>query len=174
MKTETNLNRRMKHLTFLTLMTLLAFAAPLHAGTEGTVKESPVYRYTVYGDIPVAETAFAEEHCLGPEISPRWNTFLRNYTHEYRVETGLSGSGVEIRKPALFNAVERADRHVRRLLRKGRCSREEAVRLMAHILDCANVLCFEEDTAALEQAAREARSGEAVLALFSQVELVRK
>ena len=45
---------------------------------------------------------------------------------------------------------------------------------MSHILDCANVICFESDTENIEKAAREAKSGEDVVALFNKVELVEK
>ena len=137
-------------------------------------KAAPEYQYTVYGEIPVAETTFEEEHFLGNAISPKWNTFLKNYTHEYTVEVGFSNSGVELLKPAIYNAVERANRYVKKSLKKGLFSRDEAIRIMSHILDCANVICFESDTENIEKAAREAKSGEDVVALFNKVELVEK
>lgn len=134
---------------------------------------APDFRYMVYGEIPVAETSFMEEHFLGAEVTSRWNTFLKNYTHEYEVEVGFSGSGVELVKPSIYNAVERANKYVKKQLKKKLLSREEAVRIMSHVLDCANVICFESDTEKIEKAAREAKSGEDVLRLFGRVELVK-
>lgn len=136
-------------------------------------KAAPEFQYTVYGEIPVAETTFEEDHFLGEAISEKWNTFLKNYTHEYTVEVGFSGSGVELVKPAIYNAVERANKYVRKSLKKGLFSKDEAVRIMSHVLDCANVICFEGDTENIEKAAREAKSGEEAVALFNKVELVR-
>lgn len=136
-------------------------------------KAAPEFRYTVYGEIPVADTAFEEEHFLGEAISAKWNTFLNNYTHEYTVEVGFSDSGVELVKPAIYNAVGRANKYVRKSLKKGLFSKDEAIHIMSHVLDCANVICFEGDTENIEKAAREAKSGEEVLKLFNKVELVR-
>ena len=39
------------------------------------------------------------------------------------------------------------------------------------ILDCANVICFEEDTEAFEKKAKEAKTGEEVIDLFNRVKL---
>ncbi len=137
-------------------------------------KAAPVFQYTVYGDIPVAETLFEEEHYLGDAISPKWNTFLSNYTHEYSVEIGFTDSGVELLKPAIYNAVERANKYVRKSLKKGLISKNEAIRIMAHVLDCANVICYEPDTENVEEAAKAAHSGEEVLAFFDKIELVQR
>ena len=52
-------------------------------------------------------------------------------------------------------------------------TKAEAVNTMSHILDCANVICFENDTKKIEDAAKQAKTGEDVVRLFEKVELVR-
>ena len=52
-------------------------------------------------------------------------------------------------------------------------TRDEAVETMSHILDCANVICFEDGTEKFEDAAKAAKNGEDVIRLFEKVELVR-
>jgi len=141
--------------------------------TETNVTSETTFSYTVYGEIPTAQTAFEEEHFLGGSLNSRWNTFLANYTHEYKVEVGLSHSGTEIIKPRIYHAVMRANKYVKKSLKKKSMSSEEAILALTHILDCANVICFEEGTTALEEAAQEAKTGEEVLALFQKVKLVR-
>lgn len=131
------------------------------------------FSFKVYGEIPTAQTAFEEDHFLGSVLNSRWNTFLANYTHEYKVEVGLSHSGTEIIKPRIYHAVMRANKYVKKALKKKIISSEEALLALTHILDCANVICFEEGTTAFEEAAQEAKTGEEVLALFQKVELVR-
>ncbi len=131
------------------------------------------YQYTIYGEIPVAHLTFEEEHYLGKSVSSKWNTFLANYTHEYNVEIGLSNSGTEIIKPSIYNAVEHANKYIKKALKKGTLTHEKAVALMNHILDCANVICFENDSERFEDAAKKARNGEEAVKLFEQVKLIR-
>ena len=102
----------------------------------------------------------------------KWNTFLCNYTHTYDVEVGLSASGTEFRKPAVFKAVERVNKYVKKSFKSHQMTREEATRIMTHVLDCANIICLENDTAALEQAAGDTRTAEEALAFFDQIKLI--
>lgn len=140
---------------------------------DGDDSRTAIYEYTVYGEIPETHPVFEEEHYLGKAISAKWNTFLANYTHEYNVEIGLSSSGTEIVKPAIYNAVENANKYVKKALKKGQLTNAKAIDLMGHILDCANVLCFENDSKSFEEAAKKARNGEEAVRLFEQVKLVK-
>ena len=79
------------------------------AVTAAESKPDIEYTFRTYGDIPVAKTAFEEEHYLGNDVSKKWNTFIANYRHEYSVSVGLSNSGYEFVKPAVYNAVQRAN-----------------------------------------------------------------
>lgn len=134
--------------------------------------ETPAsYTFMVYGDIPVAKTVFEENHYLGDAISTKWNTFIANYTYTYDVEVGLSNTGTELRKPVVYKAVERANKYVKKALKSGRMSNDEAVAIMSHTLDCANVICFEDETVEFEAAAKAAKTGEEVVALFRKVKL---
>ena len=124
------------------------------------------------GEIPNVKPAFDEEHFLGGEITKKWNTFLCNYTHTYEVEVGLSSSGTEFRKPAVFKAVERVNKYVKKSYKSQHMTKEEAIRIMSHVLDCANIICLESDTAALEEAAGDANTAEEALAFFDHVKLI--
>lgn len=124
------------------------------------------------GEIPNVKPAFDEEHFLGSEITKKWNTFLCNYTHTYEVEVGLSSSGTEFRKPAVFKAVERVNKYVKKSYKSQHMTKEEAIRIMSHVLDCANIICLESDTAALEEAAGDANTAEEALAFFDHIKLI--
>lgn len=124
------------------------------------------------GEIPNVKPAFDEEHFLGGEITKKWNTFLCNYTHTYEVEVGLSSSGTEFRKPAVFKAVERVNKYVKKSYKSQHMTKEEAIRIMSHVLDCANIICLESDTAALEEAAGDAKTAEEALAFFDHIKLI--
>ena len=124
------------------------------------------------GEIPNVKPAFDEEHFLGGEITKKWNTFLCNYTHTYEVEVGLSSSGTEFRKPAVFKAVERVNKYVKKSYKSQHMTKEEAIRIMSHVLDCANIICLESDTADLEEAAGDANTAEEALAFFDHIKLI--
>ena len=124
------------------------------------------------GEIPNVKPAFDEEHFLGGEITKKWNTFLCNYTHTYEVEVGLSSSGTEFRKPAVFKAVERVNKYVKKSYKSQHMTKEEAIRIMSHVLDCANIICLESDTAAWEEAAGDANTAEEALAFFDHIKLI--
>jgi len=134
-------------------------------------KAEKQFIFNVYGDLPVMEPVFEEEHFLGNPVTGKWNTFNTTYTHVYEVSVGLSGSGVEIRKPAIYNAVQKVNKHLKKELKSKKINKDEAMRLMSHILDCANVISMEPDTEKFESAASEAKTPEQIIALFNTVEL---
>ena len=157
----------MKVRLFLMAALLMAVAAQMDA------QEKKEFTLEVYGgEIPDVKPAFEEEHFLGGEITRKWNTFLCNYTHTYEEEVGLSVSGTEFRKPAVCKAVERVNKYVKKSFKSHQMTRAEATRIMTHVLDCANIICLENDTAALEQAAGDTRTAEEALAFFDQIKLI--
>ena len=56
-------------------------------------------------------------------------------------------------------------------LKKEEVSREVATSNMAHILDCANVMCFDDNSKSFEEAVKSADEPEEIIALFNQVTL---
>lgn len=153
----------------------LFLIAALLMGTVAHMAAQDKKEFTleVYGgEIPNVKPAFEEEHFLGGEITKKWNTFLCNYTHTYEVEVGLSSSGTEFRKPAVFKAVARVNKYVKKSYKSQHMTKEEATRIMSHVLDCANIICLESDTAALEDAAGDANTAEEALAFFDHIKLI--
>lgn len=153
----------------------LFLIAALLMGTVAHMAAQDKKEFTleVYGgEILNVKPAFDEEHFLGGEITKKWNTFLCNYTHTYEVEVGLSSSGTEFRKPAVFKAVERVNKYVKKSYKSQHMTKEEAIRIMSHVLDCANIICLESDTAALEETAGDANTAEETLAFFDHIKLI--
>lgn len=159
--------KKMKVRLFLIAALLMGTVVPMAA------QDKKEFTLKVYGgEIPNVKPAFEEEHFLGGEITKKWNTFLCNYTHTYEVEVGLSSSGTEFRKPAVFKAVERVNKYVKKSYKSQHMTKEEAIRIMSHVLDCANIICLESDTAALEDAAGDANTAEEALAFFDHIRLI--
>lgn len=153
--------------------TILIAALLMGTVAHMAAQDKKEFTLEVYGgEIPNVKPAFDEEHFLGGEITKKWNTFLCNYTHTYEVEVGLSSSGTEFRKPAVFKAVERVNKYVKKSYKSQHMTKEEAIRIMSHVLDCANIICLESDTAALEETAGDANTAEEALAFFDHIKLI--
>lgn len=131
----------------------------------------PTFIFQVYGDIPEKKPTFEEEHFLGNAIASKWNPFLANYTQEYEMKVGLSNSVIEIQKPAIYNAVTKVNKHLKKIIRKGLISESDAQQKLGHILDCANVICFENETREFEQALLDSKEPSDIIALFETVVL---
>ena len=127
--------------------------------------------FDVYGEIPTTKPVFEAEHYLGSDITGKWNTFIQNYTHEYDVTIGFTDSSVEILKPSIYKAVNKVNKYYKKALKKEEVSREVATFNMGHILDCANVMCFDDNSKSFEEALKSADEPEEIIALFNQVTL---
>ena len=133
-------------------------------------KPKATFIFDVYGEIPTTKPVFETEHYLGSDITGKWNTFIQNYTHEYDVTIGFTDSSVEILKPSIYKAVNKVNKY-KKALKKEEVSREVATSNMAHILDCANVMCFDDNSKSFEEAVKSADEPEEIIALFNQVTL---
>lgn len=134
-------------------------------------KPKATFIFDVYGEIPTTKPVFETEHYLGSDITGKWNTFIQNYTHEYDVTIGFTDSSVEILKPSIYKAVNKVNKYYKKALKKEEVSREVATSNMAHILDCANVMCFDDNSKSFEEAVKSADEPEEIIALFNQVTL---
>ena len=160
----------MKNLFYvLTGFILIAGVSPICAQKSASDKETH-YTLTVYNDNSQSNT-FDEEHPLCNTLNGSWNMFSTNYRRVSKVSTGFSGQTVEIQKPAIYNAVVKADKYIRKAVGKGEIQKEEAVSMLKHILDCANALAFEHDTKLFEKEIASAKTPELIIRFFSQVEL---
>lgn len=158
----------------VSVVIMMAFCGQAVLASVRVEKDEPAYVFEYYGEIPVVEPVFAEEHEFGTGISEKWNTFLQNYTREYDVTVGFTDTSFELVKPTIYKAVIKADKYYRKALRKKTMGRDEAIAGLAHVLDCANVLCFEEQSGDFETALKTADNAEEIVALFQQVSLIRK
>ena len=63
------------------------------------------------------------------------------------------------------------NKYFKNALKKGSITKEEACQQMSHVLDCANIICTEENTSDFEQAVSNAKTPEEIITLFESVEL---
>lgn len=134
----------------------------------------PYIKYTLesYGNSINTKIVFQDEHYLGDSISIKWNLFLKNYKRVYEQTVGLSGSTVEIAKPTVFNAVSKINNYYKKLFKNGTLSKETLIANMSHILDCANLLCYEDDTKKIEYDIKNAKDPNDILQVFKSIEII--
>jgi hypothetical protein len=135
--------------------------------------ETAEARYTLdsYGSTTKLKTAFEDEHFLGGETSLKWNLFQQNYKRVYEQTVGLSGSSVEIIKPTVFNAVNKVNNYYKKLLNSNPENKEQVRNILNHILNCANLLCFEENTKQIEAELKKAKSGQEIVQVFASIHI---
>ena len=145
------------------------------ATTEKRPATKPaVYKLNVYGDIPSVKPTFEEDHFIGEALKEKWNTFNANYNREYEVSIGFSDSGKEIIKPIIYNSVLKVNRYFKKEYKKGKLNKNSIIIELAHILDCSNILCMEEDTEKIEQELSNSSSPQQIADIFKRIELVRE
>lgn len=136
-------------------------------------EEATEFTFTVYGEIPVKKVDYAQPYYLD-ELETKWNTFIKNYTLVSEQSIGFSSTTVRFNKPVIYNAVQKINKYVRKAYKKKGMSRDEAEKIMNHVFDCANVVCFEPDTDSFEQAIDDSDSVEDMLAVFEHTHLIYK
>ena len=146
---------------------------PDNVETKVTANSSK-FSFTVYGEIPSVKVDYAQSHFLGEPIETKWNTFLKNYTQVSEQSIGFASTNVQFVKPVIYNAVQKVNKYLKKSVKKGLVSKDEATTIMNHVLDCANVVCFEPDTEAFEQAIDNAETREDIIRVFQNTELVFK
>lgn len=137
------------------------------------VSTTTTFKYVLdsYGITAKKDVVFAEDHFLGKEISDKWNMFMQNYKRVYEQSVGFSDSSVEIVKPVIFNAVNKINAYYKKMLKSASLSKTDMINGMGHVLDCANLLCYENDTRNIETDIKNAKSPEQMLQVFASIHI---
>jgi len=137
------------------------------ATAASTVKNNKTFHFV----LPANLSTTAEnpgDHFFGEEIAGKWAYLNSIYVRRQEVEVGFGAAHTEIYKPAVFNAINRLNRHYRR---QSEPNNATARAEFLHALNCAIAVFFEEDTDAFEQALSSVRKPEELLQVFQATEL---
>jgi len=132
-------------------------------------------KYTLdsYGSTQPLKNAFEVEHFLGDETSLKWNLFQQSYKRVYEQTVGFSGSSVEILKPTVFNAVIKVNNYYKKLVNNKTADKKQISDILNHILDCANLLCYEEDTKSIETDIKNAKTIPDIVLVFASIHIIQ-
>jgi len=144
----------------------------LDINSSGTSNNSAKYTLESYGGNTNTQSVFEDEHFLGGTTTIKWNQFLKNYKRVYEQTVGLSGSTVEIIKPTVFNAVNKINNYYKKIYKNEALNREAITLSLNHILDCANLLCYESDIKKIEQEIKNAKDTKEILLVFDSIKII--
>ena len=153
------------------LINVSANSAPTESSPSASGNVEAKYTLDSYGSTSGLKNAFEAEHFLGGETSLKWNLFQQNYKRVYEQTVGFSGSSVEILKPTVFNAVNKVNNYYKKLVNNNPENKEEATKVLNHILDCANLLCYEEDTKRIETDIKNAKTNQDIVLVFASIHI---
>lgn len=129
------------------------------------------YQIDVYTKTDYKPALFEEAHFLGPEIAVKWNNFQQKYKVVHEQSVGLTGKTVEIRKPAVYNAVNKINNYLKKSLKKGEITKSEVIRIMDHVLTCSIELYSEPDTLAIEKDIAASKNIADILNIFESIKI---
>ncbi len=133
---------------------------------------TPKYTLESYGTEAALKAAYMEEHFLGEAMARKWGLFVQNYKREYEQSVGFSNSSVEIIKPTVFNAVNKISGYLKKALKKGDIDTAQAYACLEHVLNCANLICYEENTKDIETEIKNAKTAEEIVKVFDSIRIV--
>ncbi len=146
-------------------------AAEASISTSSSVEAK--YTLDSYGSAANLKMVFEDEHFLGGETSLKWNLFQQNYKRVYEQTVGLSGSSFEIIKPTVFNAVNKVNNYYKKLLKGKEANKDQIAVALNHILDCANLLCYEEDTQKIEADIKNSKTSQDIIQVFASIQIIK-
>ncbi|MBA4409394.1 MAG: hypothetical protein Q8S54_09815 [Bacteroidota bacterium] len=107
------------------------------------------------------------EHAFGQKISEKLYLLESKYTYEVPIVPGNPQTRTMIRKPVIYDAVKKIERHLKKSVKKGEISKETASNDFNKVLDIAfNVLTAE--TESFEKAIGESNDANSLTNLFTK------
>lgn len=108
-------------------------------------------------------------HLLGDGVAKKMFAARKIYVRRYPASVGFTDNTIEIYKPAIYNAITRLDAYFRKAVRRHEMSVQEAAVAFSKCLDVAYLAFYEEQTADLELALKEAKAPGQLLAVFHSI-----
>lgn len=136
--------------------------------TKSDVTALPVFEFMASQrdiDLSSVSKELIGEHDFGQLISEKLYLFEAKYTYEIPSIPGNPQMRTMIRKPVIYEAVKKIERHLKKSVKKGDISVETASIDFNKVLDVAfNILTAETDS--FEKAIAESKNADSLSALF--------
>ncbi|MDQ3393361.1 MAG: hypothetical protein M3512_04520 [Bacteroidota bacterium] len=117
------------------------------------------------------ELSYYDSHFLGEEIAKKAQIIKNLYIKQNEVVIGFGNSHVEIQKPVIFNSLNKIESHLKKAVRKGKLSIEDASLKYSDYLKCVYVLYFEHNTEKLEAELQKAKDAGGLMEVFDSIKI---
>jgi polyhydroxyalkanoate synthesis regulator phasin len=113
-----------------------------------------------------------EKHDLGELVSKKFYLLDEKYTYEMPLVPGNPQSKTMVRKPVIYESVFKIEKYLKKSVKKGEMTLENAATIMHKVLDVANCIVT-IDSSSFEKEINQRKNPEALTQLFmNQVKLV--
>lgn len=173
--------------TFLILM-MVFFSCGLVSATGNDMLKEPespadriapdtteFFRFLSFTDesewqsIPLSKTG---SHFLGEEVARKFYLFKDLYTYKTPISPGNPAMRTVIRKPVVYNALNKMEKYLKKTTNKGDAQNSERLsNRLEHALDVA-IAIYSQESSNLESALKESNNPGEIMNVFSRVELV--
>lgn len=146
-----------------TLFVLLVFGIVLYG------QESYLFRNTLDDTANVnVNYSLASNHFLGDQVAKKMYLLKETYTYVEKGTPMSPGDKVIVRKPTIYYAVRKINKHYKKQIRKGRIEESKARKSMINILDKCFVI-FDQDTNEFESYLKGLKHSDDIVAAFDKV-----
>lgn len=140
-----------------------------------TASKLPVFEFrTSLTEQQISELSseLIESHDLGEMVSKKFYLLDSKYTYEVALVPGNPQSKTMVRKPVIYDSVYKIEKYLKKSLKKGEISLENATTIMNKVLDVANCI-LTVDTSNFEKEIDQRKNPQVLTQLFmNQVKLV--
>lgn len=155
----------------ITAQEALAMTSPSDTKTaKSNAPTLPVFEFRASSadiDLNSVSKDMIGEHAFGQSVSEKLYLLESKYTYEVPIVPGNPQTRTMIRKPAIYDAVKKIEKHLKKSVKKGAISAETASSDFNKVLDVAfNILTAE--TEGFEKAIEETNDANSLTNLFTK------
>jgi len=115
----------------------------------------------------IANPEDLEDHFLGREIAIKYLKFNNGYTYKAPIAPGNPATKTMFRKPAVYESVLKVEKYLKKEVKKGELTTEQAASAFGKVLDVANSTLY-LGTSELENRIREANGQQEIVDLYTK------
>ena len=149
----------------LAVTSVSTFKSSESAGSGITIFEFQTY--VTENDLISISQDLLQEHSFGPLVSRKLYLLQSKYTYQVPVVPGNPQTKTVIRKPVIYEAVQKIEHYLKKSVRKGIVSNEEAVTEFNSVLDVA-LNIFAADSNSFEKAISKSDDPSSLIVLFTK------
>ena len=140
--------------------------------TEDTTEYFRFFSFTDESEWESIPLSRAGKHYLGENIARKYYLFKDLYTYQTPVSPGSPAMRTVIRKPVVYNALNKLDKYLKKTSYKGNAQNAgQFIRTFEHALDVA-IAIYSQETSGFEAELENSDNVKEIMSVFSRVKLI--